>query len=94
VKFHPKSKKEMLDSARFYNSRSPGLGSKFLSEVEYALKSIKESPTTWPIIEENFRRKLLRKFPFEIIYVDEPKTIAIFAIAHLSKKPFYWKDRL
>jgi len=92
--FLPEAKEEMLEAAKYYDDRSPGLGMTCLSEMERVESSIKESPTAWPIVEGKFRRRLLRRFPFGAIYFIESKEIVIVAVAHLRRNPRYWKERL
>ena len=70
------------------------LGKIFLDEIERAERLIKESPATWPILEGNLRRYLLRRFPFGIIYFQETKEIVVVAVAHLHRNPDYWKERI
>jgi toxin ParE1/3/4 len=40
------------------------------------------------------RRFVLRRFPFSIIYLDDPEVRSIVAVAHSKRKPGYWKVRL
>ncbi len=44
VLFHPEAEEEMIVSAVFYETRSNGLGHKFLKEIERSLKLISPSP--------------------------------------------------
>jgi len=44
----------------------------------------------WPIVEDELRRHLVRKFPFGILYRIEPEKIVIIAVAHLRRRPGYW----
>jgi len=83
----------MLEAARYYQSLSSGLGNDYLAEVEHAVQSIASSPKTWPVLEGDFRRRLVKRFPFGVIYRNEPDIIVIIAVAHLRKKPGYWKKR-
>jgi len=92
--FLPEAEQEMLEAALYYQNQAPGLGSDYLSAVERAIQSIEESPYTWPILEGEFRRRLVRRFPFGVLYRIEPEIIIIVAVAHLRKKPGYWKKRL
>lgn len=39
VSFHQLAERELNDAALYYERESPGLGSKFLSEVEHYVKS-------------------------------------------------------
>ena len=94
VVFLPQAEQEMLKAARFYESQTAGLGVDYLSEVERAVQTIAESPTTWPVIEGELRRRLIRRFPFGILYRFEPEEIVIIAVAHLRRGPWYWKKRI
>lgn len=94
IDFLPEADQEMLEAARYYQSLSSGLGDDYLAEVEHAVQSIALSPRTWPVLEGDFRRRLVKRFPFGVIYRIEPDIIVIIAVAHLRKKPGYWKKRI
>jgi toxin ParE1/3/4 len=92
--FHPDIQFEIRDSYKWYESRAQGLGEDFLSELESAFQIIKEIPDTWPLIAMNFRRYLLDRFPFGVIYQKKEDQIYIVAVMHLNRKPGYWIDRI
>lgn len=94
IDFFPDADQEMLEAARYYQSLASGLGDDYLDEVERAVHSIATSPQTWPILESDFRRRLVKRFPFGVIYRIEPDKILIIAVAHLRKKPGYWENRI
>lgn len=37
---------------------------------------------------------LTNRFPFTIIYVEREQEFLVIAVAHTSRKPGYWKNRL
>jgi plasmid stabilization system protein ParE len=94
VVFLPEAEQEMLEAAGHYESQATDLGTDFLSEVERAVNSIAKLPMTWPVIEGELRRRLVRRFPFGILYRIEPEEIVIVAVAHLRRKPGYWRERI
>ena len=94
VGFLPEAEQEMLEAASYYESQAAGLGEDYLSEIERAVASIAEFPNTWPIIGGKLRRRLVRRFPFGILYSVEPEEIVIIAVAHLRRKPGYWRERI
>ena len=94
VVFLPEAEQEMLEAAKYYESQATDLGTDFLSEAERAVNSIAELPMTWPVIEGELRRHLVRRFPFGILYHIEPEEIVIVAVAHLRRKPGYWRERI
>jgi toxin ParE1/3/4 len=92
--FHPEAEREFEYSAIYYESESKGLGSKFLLQVEKGLVHIVERPEAWPPLgSKRLRRYLLHYFPYAIVYKDDPETLFILAIMHLSRKPGYWRNR-
>jgi plasmid stabilization system protein ParE len=94
VKVLPDAEEEMYETAKYYQAQASGLGVDYLSEVERAIGSITQSPMTWPKVEGELRRRLVRRFPFGILYYIESEEIIIVAVAHLRRKPGYWKKRL
>jgi plasmid stabilization system protein ParE len=73
---------------------SASLGDDFFNELESAYQAIIEFPRTWPFFEKGFRRFLLSKFPFSVIYRETDKLIDVVAVMHNSRKPGYWLSRI
>ncbi|MCK4907908.1 MAG: type II toxin-antitoxin system RelE/ParE family toxin [Spirochaetes bacterium] len=93
VIFHPDVANEIKSSYEWYQGRAEGLGEDFLSELESAYQTIVELPDTWPKLSMYYRRFLLGKFPFSIIYREKDDCIFVVAVMHNSRKPGYWKNR-
>jgi plasmid stabilization system protein ParE len=94
VVFLPEAEQEMIEASLYYQSQASGLGVDFLSEVEHAAKSIAASPNMYPILEGQLRRRLVRRFPFGILYRVDPDEIVEIAVAHMRRRPGYWKKRI
>jgi toxin ParE1/3/4 len=94
VFFHPEAQEEMINSAVFYETKSNGLGYKFLNEIARSLDLISVSPETWPVFSDDIRRFLLQRFPFGLLYEIHDDYLYIIAVMHLYREPFYWKNRL
>jgi len=93
LRFHPDVAKDLKSSYLWYQSQAQGLGDDFLNELETAYNAIQELPTTWPLFQHGFRRYLLSRFPFSIIYKEHLEFIYIVAVMHNSRKPGYWVKR-
>jgi hypothetical protein len=85
---------ELDDAIEYYNYELPGLGDAFLTEVLNALDRIGEFPEAWHPNSKRTRRCQTRRFPYGIIYQVREQEILVVAIAHLHRKPNYWKDRI
>jgi hypothetical protein len=47
-----------------------------------------------PQISKKIRRCLVNRFPYGIYYGIKDGTIVVIAVAHLKRKPAYWKTRM
>ncbi len=93
VRFLTPASEEMVEAAVWYEQRASGLGGAFLDQVEAAAAFVEEYPEAAEELEDGFRRKLLRQFPFGLLYTVEPDEIVIHAVMHLHRRPGYWRDR-
>ena len=88
VIFDPEAQSEFLEAVRCYGDCQKGLGRRFRLLVELAIQKIVESPFIYRILKAPFRRYLLPKFPYSIIYSIEPDHIRIIAVAHTKSYNF------
>jgi len=93
ILFHPEVLEELREHYFWYEQKSSGLGERFLLVLELAYEIIQESPTVWPKTRNIFHKYQLNKFPFNVIYFVNEECITVYAVAHFSRKPFYWKQR-
>jgi hypothetical protein len=91
--FHPDVSVEIRASYSWYQELAEGLGDDFLDELESAYEAILEFHQTWPFFQKGFRRFLLSRFPFSVIYRMNGDTIYIVAVMHHSRKPGHWHAR-
>jgi hypothetical protein len=94
LRFHPDVSIDVKGSFDWYEEQSIGLGSRFISQLEYAYEAISYSPQIWSPFEHEFQRYILPHFPFSVIYKESHDTIFVLAVMHNSRKPGYWKERL
>jgi plasmid stabilization system protein ParE len=94
VIFHADAEEELRRAAESYESRSEGLGIRFLDDVEQGLAAIAESPLRWPVLSGQIRRYILRPFPYGLLYRELPHQVLVLAVMHLHREPGYWKSRL
>jgi len=94
ITFHPEADAEVIEAAQFYETRSPGLGSALLDEVQRSLDQMATRPEAYQQIGKRVRRKILWRFPYNLFYAVYPDRIRIVAFAHQRRRPFYWRKRL
>jgi toxin ParE2 len=85
---------ELDQAINWYEMQAPGLGHAFLVEVLAAVDRIVCYPEAWQSLDEGIRRCRLSRFPYGVIYAIEDGDVVVLAIAHLHRRPDYWRDRL
>ena len=93
VSFHRLARRELSDAALFYDLESPGLGTAFLDEVEHCARAILEFPEAGHLIIGTVRRRLIRRFPYALLYSIKADKIRVLAVMNLKRRPMYWVGR-
>jgi len=94
VRFLEIAEIELDQAINWYESQAPGLGNAFLIEVLSAADRIRRFPEAWHPLDEGVRRCRLSRFPYGLIYTVEQGEILVLAVAHLHRRPDYWRDRV
>jgi plasmid stabilization system protein ParE len=92
-RFLTPAEEEMIEAANFYEREANGLGRQFLADVTRTAQRASERPEAGQVLKSGLRRMLLHKFPFFVVYGQEPGRIVVVAVAHQSRKPGYWHER-
>jgi len=95
----PEAAEELTEAAAWYELESPGLGEQLIDTFEQATATLgAPNPPLVPATGEASRlgakRLILQQFPFSLVTVTNGQSITIIAIAHHSRKPGYWHDRI
>lgn len=94
VVFEAPAEQEFEDITRFLFERSPSALETFLDEIETAKLLLVRHPGCGQLLGGRIRRLMLGRHPYQLIYVVDVDLIRIFAVAHLRRKPRYWRDRI
>ena len=92
--FHPEADAEYAESAQHYAQIQPDLGGRFYDEIEAAIEEICARPRQFREFDPPARRSFALRFPYAVVYLDEPDQVWIVAVMHLHREPGYWHDRL
>ena len=84
---------ELREGIEYYESQSPGLGLRFLDQVEAAITLIQKYPDAWRQVSENHRMCRVKVFPYGLIYTKKDQLIQISAVMHLHRDPISWREK-
>ena len=93
VSFHEAAELEIVDAVSSFQAEQPELGTTLIDEIERAVHQIVLYPFSCQLINRTTRRKVLRRFPYDIVYSVKPNMIRILALAGQRRRPFYWRGR-
>jgi plasmid stabilization system protein ParE len=93
VSFQDLAKLELNEAADYYKSESVGLGQAFITEVERCTDEIVQYPEAGLVMHGSIRRRLIRRFPYAVLYRVKPTEIRILAVMNLKRRPAYWVGR-
>jgi len=92
--FHPAAEFEIIEAAAHYESEVTGLGERFGDEVERVIELLIDNPKLGAPVEGEIRHFVLRRFPFSVVYAEVGDILYILALAHGSRRPGYWSERM
>ena len=91
---HREAREELRKSIIYYRDNvSAETAAEFLEIVEEAILSLRDHPVSAQLVLKDVRRKITRKFPFSIFYYVSNSRLRILAVAHQSRRPYYWLGR-
>ncbi len=86
---------ELAEAVSYYKSCRKELGREFFQRIEDAEEDILRHPQAWRSLGEPYRRKLLKQFPYGLIYhLPALDWIEVVAVMHLHREPDYWRKRV
>jgi toxin ParE1/3/4 len=94
VHFLPAAREEFLAAAGFYGGQSVGLGRDFIAEAERNLMLLAAHPEIGASWRYQTRRLPMQRFPYSIIYQLHADQLLIVPVAHQSRRPGYWRERI
>ncbi|MCA9431916.1 MAG: type II toxin-antitoxin system RelE/ParE family toxin [Candidatus Omnitrophica bacterium] len=92
--FHRAAKRELDEAVEYYEDCRLGLGYEFHEEIYRTISRILEYPEAWTQISPRTRRCLTKRFPYGVIYQIKEDRIRVIAVAHSSRRPRYWSERV
>ncbi|MDQ2916981.1 MAG: type II toxin-antitoxin system RelE/ParE family toxin [Pseudomonadota bacterium] len=94
ARFIALAREEFLTEVAYYDQVQPGQGSRFVAAAEEATVRALAFPLAGAPSAPGARRVFLKGFPFSIVYRPEADGIVVFAVAHHSRLPGYWRSRV
>jgi toxin ParE1/3/4 len=82
LRVHPEARADILDAARWYETREPGLGNAFVAEMDAVFLRIERGPQRYRIAYRGLRIALCRRFPYAAYFIQAGGDVIVLAILH------------
>lgn len=93
LRFTTEAESDVAEAYEWYEARAVGLGEQFLASLDAQLESIAGSPLLYQRVYEEFRRALVRRFPYTIFFEFTEDRVMVFAVFHTARDPRKWRQR-
>jgi plasmid stabilization system protein ParE len=98
LRYHRLAEAEIHKATGWYRDHSESLGRRFLAAVRDALETLEVDPQRFGKLETltsdtSIRRTLVRGFPYLIVFEHFDNEVFVYAVAHASRRPNYWRRR-
>jgi toxin ParE1/3/4 len=94
TRFLPAAETEFLKEIEYYSNAREGLGHRFQICVMAALGKAAENPSGGAPSYKGTRSRLVKGFPFSVVYRASDEQLLVVAIAHHRRQPAYWLQRV
>lgn len=91
---HCEANVELVAAAKYYQCQSPELARDFLHAYRAAQDAVQQQPDRFSFLLPPVRKCRIARFPYKLIYEELPDCIHLLALAHDSRDPDYWKNRI
>ena len=99
ARYHSAARDELRAAIRYGEADRSGRGALLEAAVNHVLRRLRRLPPSAPRWSDlrgplEIRRARVKRHPYLVIYAILPDQLVIIAIAHTSKQPGYWRDRV
>lgn len=85
---------ELAEALQWLTERSLERALEFDAAYERLEARIAANPKQFPEIEPGIHRALVPRFRYSVFFIVRNEEAVIVALAHQSRRPGYWRDRL
>ena len=87
LRFLPEVEADAISGYSWYEEKSPGLGEEFLRMFYACASDVPRNPLLYQKVHNEFRRCLLRRFPYAIYFTIMNNQIIVTGLFHCARDP-------
>ena len=90
----PEALLDMDEAYGWYERQRTGLGEEVLGCIDACIQAICRTPEMYAKAHDNYRRGLVRRFPYVVFYEATEETVTVYGVFHTSQDSKKWRQRL
>jgi len=94
ISFRPEIEEDAIGAYIWYEGKAKGLGEDLLRIFYANAAEISWNPLLYTKVYRNFRRRLLRRFPYAIYFTFEDEEIIVYGLFNCARNPGFVYDEL
>jgi toxin ParE1/3/4 len=87
------AKADAAEAFSWYEARRTGLGQEFADEIAAAYAAIEEQPLRFPVVLDDIRMVVVRRFPYLVYFAILKTGLSVIAVLHGHRDPQVWQRR-
>ena len=87
------AKADVAAAFDWYEAHRVGLRDEFAEEIRVVYSAIEEQPLRFPLVLDDIRMALVRRFPYVVYFVALPRHTSVIAVVHGHRQPQIWQQR-
>ena len=87
LRFLPEIVDDVMAGYAWYEEKALGLGEEFLRMAYACASELPQNPLMYPKVYGEFRRRLLRRFPYGVYFGIKEHEVIVFGVFHCARDP-------
>jgi plasmid stabilization system protein ParE len=82
VVFRSSANAQVVQAQAWYEHKRLGLGAEFARSLESAISRVARNPFAAPVVHQEVRRVLLKRFPYSVFYTTQDDHLIVLSCLH------------
>ncbi len=87
------ARRDLLEACDWYMNQFEDGDLELLREFSELMLKIEQFPQSYPVVEGEYRRAIMRRFPYGVFYFVEREVVYVIAFMHNHRDPDVWRAR-
>jgi toxin ParE1/3/4 len=85
IVFRTSANAQLVAAKTWHDQQCHGLGDEFARSLESAINRVARNPFAAPVVHDNVRRVLLKRFPYSVFYIADDDNLLVPSCLHTKR---------